>query len=74
MDLKQRTLAEEMPAIRVRHEATSSGAPYDSQATMYTDIVYLLEEIERWRALLDGRDQFIVNQGLWQKFCDSLPK
>ena len=31
-------------------------------------------EIAKQQRLLDGRDQFIVNQGLWKKFCDSLPR
>lgn len=26
-----------------------------------------------WKALLDGRDEFIVNQGLWLTFVDQLP-
>ena len=30
-------------------------------------------EIERLQRLLNGRNAFIVNQGLWQDFVDSLP-
>ena len=30
-------------------------------------------EIERLRNLLNGRDDFIVGEGLWPKFCDGLP-
>jgi hypothetical protein len=30
-------------------------------------------EIERLQNLLNGRDDFIVGQGLWPKFCDGLP-
>jgi hypothetical protein len=29
-------------------------------------------EIERLRRLLNGRDDFIVAEGLWQKFCDAI--
>jgi len=30
-------------------------------------------EIERLQRLLNGRDDFIVGEGLWPKFCDGLP-
>jgi len=30
-------------------------------------------EIEGLQNLLNGRDDFIVGQGLWPKFCDGLP-
>jgi len=30
-------------------------------------------EIERLQNLLNGRDDFIVGEGLWPKFCDGLP-
>jgi len=30
-------------------------------------------EIERMQRLLNGRDDFIVAEGLWPKFCDGLP-
>ena len=30
-------------------------------------------EIERLQRLLNGRDDFIVAEGLWPKFCDGLP-
>jgi len=30
-------------------------------------------EIERLQTLLNGRDDFIVGEGLWPKFCDGLP-
>ena len=30
-------------------------------------------EIERLREGLNGRDDFIVGEGLWPKFCDGLP-
>ena len=28
--------------------------------------------IERYQSLLNGRDDFIVNKGLWSEFTDSL--
>ena len=31
-------------------------------------------EVARLEALLKGRDDFIVSKGLWQEFCDQLPK
>lgn len=34
----------------------------------------MVTEIQRLRALLNGRDDFIVSKGLWQEFCDQLPK
>lgn len=40
-------LQKEIAEIRKRHDATTSGAPYDVQATMYTDISLLFEEIDR---------------------------
>jgi hypothetical protein len=30
-------------------------------------------EIKRLQNLLNGRDDFIVGEGLWPKFCDGLP-
>lgn len=30
-------------------------------------------EVERLQRLLNGRDDFIVGEGLWPKFCDGLP-
>ena len=32
------------------------------------------DEIERLKNLLDGRDQFIVNNGLWHEFVANLEK
>lgn len=32
------------------------------------------EEIERLRANLNGRDDFIVDKGLWSEFMDTLPR
>jgi hypothetical protein len=31
------------------------------------------DEIKRLQNLLNGRDDFIVGEGLWPKFCDGLP-
>jgi hypothetical protein len=33
----------------------------------------MIAEIKRLRKLLDGRDKFIVDQGLWLAFVDQLP-
>lgn len=32
------------------------------------------DEIDKLTELLNGRDDFIVKQGLWHDFCDQLPK
>ena len=38
-------------------------------------LVYdLCGEIDHLQALLDARDQFIVDRGLWQAFVDTLPE
>ena len=31
-------------------------------------------EIDRLQSLLNGRDNFIVSEGLWLKFVDTLPR
>jgi hypothetical protein len=48
---------------RDRETITLSKATLERQAA----------EIERLRNLLNGRDDFIVGEGLWPKFCDGLP-
>lgn len=37
------------------------------------NIRVLLDEIDRLRSLLEGRDRFIVNNGLWSDFVAALP-
>jgi hypothetical protein len=32
------------------------------------------DEVARLQRLLDGRDKFIVDRGLWQDFVDQLPR
>ncbi len=36
-------------------------------------LIEAAEEIERLRALLNGRDDFIVAHDLWFDFCDHFP-
>ncbi len=47
--------------------------PTDPSETLVIALERKEAELEKAAALLEGRDKFIVDQGLWQTFVDQLP-
>lgn len=47
----------------------------DDGHTQLSDLIgEAADEIEQLRRNLNGRDDFLVNKGLWQEFVDDLPR
>jgi hypothetical protein len=47
--------------------------PHDDLEEIADTLERQAAEIARLQRLLNGRDDFIVAEGLWPKFCDGLP-